>query len=192
MRQWRSKNKDRINQYRLKYNSENKEQRSNGYKAWAVKNREELLRKKREYANRRYALGFRWKPKTEDQRRRISARGTRRFLERRKADIQYRILTNLRNRISSCVSTGRFGETTKQLLGCSLSYFKDHLERQFTGGMSFENYGKLWEIDHIVECAKFNMESEQDRNACFHYTNLRPLKCSVNRSRSATVRKKNA
>lgn len=50
-------------------------------------------------------------------------------------------------------------------LGCSYEELVLHLEKQFTEGMSWENYGK-WEIDHIMPLAK---------KGSFHYTNLQPL-----------------
>ena len=41
--------------------------------------------------------------------------------------------------------------------------------------MSWENHGEIWEIDHIVGCANFNMEYLEEQKKCFHYTNMQPL-----------------
>lgn len=61
-------------------------------------------------------------------------------------------------------------------LGCSVDEAREHLEGQFTTGMSWENYGfRGWHIDHIRPLASFNMNIEEDRRAAFHYTNLQPL-----------------
>jgi hypothetical protein len=54
----------------------------------------------------------------------------------------------------------------------------DHLEKQFTEGMSWDNWGKgkdCWNIDHIKPLASFDMLDEDDLKECWHYTNLQPL-----------------
>jgi len=95
-------------------------------------------------------------------------------INRRKTDLQYRILTNLRTRISSILNGKNKSKTTKELLGCSLEFLKQHLESKFTEGMSWSNYGK-WEIDHIKPCSKFDLTDPKQQEQCFHYTNLQPL-----------------
>lgn len=39
---------------------------------------------------------------------------------------------------------------TIEYLGCDIEDFRMHLESQFQPGMSWENYGSEWHIDHIV------------------------------------------
>ena len=51
---------------------------------------------------------------------------------------------------------------------------------KFNNGMSWNNYGSIWHIDHIIPCKAFNMEKEEERNRCFHYTNLQPLMAGDN------------
>jgi hypothetical protein len=48
------------------------------------------------------------------------------------------------------------------------------LEKQFTKGMNWKNYGK-WHIDHIKPCASFDLSLEHEQKLCFHFTNLQPL-----------------
>lgn len=65
---------------------------------------------------------------------------------------------------------------TLQLLGCSISHFKKHLESQFTEGMTFENHGpKGWHIDHIIPVSSFNLSDPDQQKKCFHFSNLQPL-----------------
>lgn len=61
-------------------------------------------------------------------------------------------------------------------LGYSMSELKQHLERQFTKGMTWENKGK-WHIDHITPASSFNFSSANDKefHACFGLHNLRPM-----------------
>lgn len=41
--------------------------------------------------------------------------------------------------------------------------------------MTWNNYGTVWHIDHIMPCSLFDMTKESDRAKCFHYTNMQPL-----------------
>jgi uncharacterized protein (DUF2249 family) len=65
-----------------------------------------------------------------------------------------------------------------KLLDCTPPELVDHLEKQFTEGMSWDNWGKgkdCWNIDHIKPLASFDMLDEDDLKECWHYTNLQPL-----------------
>lgn len=96
--------------------------------------------------------------------------------KRRQNDINYKIGCYLRTRVSTAVRIQgtKKSSTTKELLGCSIELFKQHLEKQFTQGMSWENYGK-WHIDHIIPCASFDLTNPEEQKKCFNWTNLQPL-----------------
>lgn len=52
---------------------------------------------------------------------------------------------------------------------------KKYLESQFKEGMSWENYGIEWHIDHIVPCSFFDLSNEDHQRICFNWRNLQPL-----------------
>lgn len=65
---------------------------------------------------------------------------------------------------------------TRELIGCTVRELKEHLEAQFTDGMTWDNYGRYgWHIDHIRPCASFDLSDPEQVRQCFHYTNLQPL-----------------
>jgi hypothetical protein len=62
--------------------------------------------------------------------------------------------------------------------------YMDWLEFQFYDGMEWANYGKHWHIDHMIPCANFVLESEDDKTQCFGWWNTRPLVARKNLSKS--------
>lgn len=98
-------------------------------------------------------------------------------------DIQYKIKTTLRNRFYSAIIKGFKVKSVLKLLGCSIEECKIYIEKKFKHGMSWENHGKVWEIDHIKPCNSFDLTKLEEQEKCFHYTNLQPLTIFENRSK---------
>jgi len=75
---------------------------------------------------------------------------------------------------------------TLSLLGVnSVDEVWARLEAQFKPGMTRDNYGTYWEIDHAEPCAKFDLTDPEQQRACFHFSNLQPLTVEENRSKGA-------
>jgi hypothetical protein len=66
-------------------------------------------------------------------------------------------------------------------LGCSYWQAKKHIERQWLPGMSWENHGTAWEIDHIIPASRFDVNNPMQRLQMCHFTNLQPLWTRDNR-----------
>jgi len=64
----------------------------------------------------------------------------------------------------------------EHIVGYTTSDIKEHLERLFTPGMSWDNYGE-WHIDHVIPISKFKIVSteREDFKRCWALTNLQPL-----------------
>lgn len=73
--------------------------------------------------------------------------------------------------------------STIALLGCSIAILRAHLESQFKPGMSWDNYGLAWEVDHIRPCASFDLTDSISRSLCFQKSNLQPLWTHDNRAK---------
>lgn len=89
-------------------------------------------------------------------------------------DPKFVLLKRLRGRIYAALKRGNKSDSTKNLLGCSLDFFKQHIEGQFAEGMSWENMG-IWHLDHIKPCCLFDLTKEEEQRKCFNYTNMQPL-----------------
>ena len=103
-----------------------------------------------------------------------------------------RLLYNFRTRLSTLIRRG--GEKGFSITHGVLLYSGDqlrrHLEKQFTSKMSWANYGKYWEVDHILECAGFDLTDLEQCRKCYALQNLRPLEIKLNRSRFHGERRK--
>lgn len=87
--------------------------------------------------------------------------------------LERRLVNTFRDKIRRGLKLDR--KSSLELLGCSFEELKTHLQNQFYPEMNWDNWGKIWEIDHIVGCVNFNLFNLNELNKCFHYTNLRPL-----------------
>ena len=97
-----------------------------------------------------------------------------------------RVVQNLRSRLREIVRR-RGGKVTSQLTGCNAATLKLHLQQQFKRGMAWNNYGTVWVVDHIIPCAKFDLRIKSQQQACFHFSNLRPLFKQENADKSDKI-----
>ncbi len=79
----------------------------------------------------------------------------------------------------------------EDLVGYTVAQLKKHLEKRFTDGMTWDNYGTLWEIDHKVPISVFNFEKpgEIDFRLCWSLKNLQPMVAVENRSKQGRIDK---
>lgn len=85
---------------------------------------------------------------------------------------------------------GKAKQSTEKILGYSAKELADHLERQFTKGMTWEKFlaGEI-HIDHIIPVASFKAESTDSAEfrACWALANLRPLWAADNLAKSDKI-----
>jgi hypothetical protein len=107
--------------------------------------------------------------------------------DRRKEDIIYKISGNVRKRIRHFLRTNGINRKNKtfDIVGCSPKFLKEHIEKQFTEGMSWDKMGKEIHIDHIVPLSSAKME--EDVYKLCHYTNLQPLWAHENLSKGDKI-----
>lgn len=67
-----------------------------------------------------------------------------------------------------------------ELLGCNYTQLLEWLEYNFKDGMTWDNYGTIWHIDHIIPCSSYNFNNVEDQKKCFHWTNMAPLEVTEN------------
>ena len=132
-----------------KYKEQCKSCRTKYNKKWCEDNKEYLSKYGKKYG--------------KENRKRLSSYEK----ERRKNDIQFRLIANIRSRMNNALCGQIKTATAKEYLGCSVFFLKKHLESQFyyhhkTGEvMSWENYGfRGWHIDHIKPLSSFDLSKK--------------------------------
>lgn len=145
-------------------------------KRWRKENPERVKKQKRLWRKKNLekvrAAEKRWRKKDPDR----AARRDRANRKQREQNPLYRLLQNLRNRVYQ-VLRGRAvkSATTLALIGGSITDLHKHIEKKWKPGMTWENYGPSWHVDHIKPCVKFDLTDPAQQRECFHYTNLQPL-----------------
>lgn len=108
------------------------------------------------------------------------------LIEQARADDQARarrraIALQLNNNMRAAVGQSLRGlkdrSRTFALVGYSVEELKAHLEAKFVEGMSWDNYGPAWHVDHIKPLAAHKITGPQcpEFKAAWSLSNLQPL-----------------
>jgi len=167
-RNHREKNKEKIKESASKYYESNKdsilERVANNYS----NNKEKKLKYQKEYASL--------------NKEKISAYKMEYQRNRRLSDpvykLKYVVGRLIRNSLK-CKGLSK-NKRSKDILGCSIEFFKVYIEEKFIDDMSWDNYGTNWDIDHKIPLA--TAITEEDVLKLNHYTNLQPLDSYINRN----------
>jgi hypothetical protein len=209
-RRWRAANREHVRQYSREYRKAQRE-RINALKraayndnskatkiAYYERNRERILEQKREYYLRKKevinnyrernkskisAQNSRWHSKNRE---RVRER-KREYNRRRYKNPQNRIESSIRRRIGKLLRGTLKPDHSEALLGCSFEEFMNYIAAKFKPGMSMENYGRKWHIDHIMPCSAFDMRDEEQARRCFHFTNMRPMWAKANMRKGSKI-----
>lgn len=94
-----------------------------------------------------------------------------------KTNPQFKLRHTLRTSLGKAIRLqgGHKSGSILKYIGCSIEFLKGYLESKFNNGMTWENHGKVWHIDHILPCVSFNLLTESEIFKCYHYSNLQPL-----------------
>ncbi len=179
---------------RKSYCEQNKESIRKKQQQYYSDNKSELIVKNKEYRNMNI-------DKINEQRKQYRAREDvkkhiknknkeylpvrkEKIKQRRQNDNDFRIKEVLRSKIHKFLKNQKTSYTN--MLGCDLEFFKKWIEYRFSPEMSWNNFGDVWEIDHILPMSLFKMDSD-DKLVCFHWTNLQPLNKFENKSKSNNI-----
>lgn len=160
-KEYRDKNKDKINIVNKLWRESNKERKYDMDKNYRANNKEKINSNKRVYEK-----------------------------NKRKIDLLYKLSSNIRRTMLLCFKNKNFGKnsSTLNILGCTFEEFKQHIESQFLPWMNWDNYGNAcetleyncsWDLDHIIPMS--SAETEEEVYLLNHWSNFQPLCSKVNR-----------
>ncbi len=151
------------------WQEENKKKTQDRQRIYREKNKEQIAKRAAEYS--------------KNNREKLNEKNRQKRLNNE----EYRLVSNMRARIPFALAGATKSASTMELIGCTVDFLKDHLEFQFADGMTWENYGNCWHVDHRIPCASFNMLDPIEQRICFHYSNLQPLWAEDNLKKGDTV-----
>lgn len=166
-----------------------KEEKREYFKKYRNRNREKLREYHKQY-NKNYGVTDdpddlakreqrrRTKREQEKERRNdINYRLDRRnyFKHKYKTDQQFKIKKQFESTLNRMIKDGNESPRSMELIGCSITHFKAHLEAKFAPGMCWGNYGVEWNLDRVIPFCDFDLTDEEQRKICFHYSNVQPL-----------------
>ena len=95
------------------------------------------------------------------------------YKRKRRKEPYYRIMMNVRCGITRFVKNENITKSKyTEYIGCDIPFFVEYLKSKFKPGMTLENYGTIWHIDHIIPTSYFGID---EIKTAWHYTNLQPL-----------------
>lgn len=143
---------------------ETKERLKKNHKKWSEQNKEHLKQYIKEY-----------RKNNVDKIRQIK-RDYERF--RKASDPAYKLISNFRTAIYQVLKENNVEKNRHyfDILKYTPEELMSHLEKQFTDGMTWDNYGE-WHVDHRMPISSFNFESVDDDSfiKCWSLDNLQPM-----------------
>lgn len=146
-----------------------------GQRQWRLKNKVRIS-----------AYNKRWTAANRPRKMKNNARWQKKKLA---TDPRFRLTNYLRNRVNTAIRKARTEKAagTIALIGCDVRFLMGYIEARFKRGMSWSNYGKVWEIDHRIPLASYDLTDPSHQRSAFNYTNLQPLFSKENNSKGAKM-----
>ena len=166
---------ENIDVIRIKDNDRSKKRYQkdpNRSKIYYEKNKENILTYKKE-----------WSEKNKEK---VKVKRNLYHSLRLKNDVIFRLKCVMRSRLLSFLKTRNITKKDKtfDIVGCSPEFLKEHLEKQFISGMTWDNRSE-WHIDHIIPLSSAKTEDELYK-LCY-YENLQPLWAEDNLKKSNKI-----
>lgn len=108
---------------------------------------------------------------------------------RRRKNPSHRLYASIGTQLRLALGGSKGQRKWESLVGYTRDDLIAHLERQFIRGMTWDNYGAAWHVDHITPQVTFELDAVDlvAVRACWALSNLRPLWSKANISKGARI-----
>jgi len=106
---------------------------------------------------------------------------------RKQYDPGFKLLTNMRSRLSNVLRGKSKSQTMKYLISIDFETFSKWIKFQFEEGMSMDNYGSAWCHDHVLPISSFNLLDEEELHKAMNWMNIRPMQPLKNIKKSNKI-----
>lgn len=164
-----------------KYRKRDREKAAKRY----AENPEKCIEINRRYQAKHPEVSKKWKANNPEK-----VKATRKKSQRKiRSTVKGKLNHNLSSEMLQSLKKKKAGRHWESLVDYTVDQLKRHLEKLFKPGMTWENYGTVWEIDHKIPIAVFNYEHPEhiDFKLCWSLKNLQPLEVTKNRSKNAKL-----
>ena len=107
------------------------------------------------------------------------------FKKRIQTDHLYKLRVRLRTRIKQAIKNNWQTGFSVTDLGCSITFLKNYIQSKFYSNMTWDNWGEVWELDHVIPLCKFDLTDRDQFLKAVHYTNLQPLTIEDHRKKTS-------
>jgi hypothetical protein len=195
--EYNEKNKKKISIQKQKYYLENKEQKKKYY----IKNKQQINEVKKIYRKENKLKTKYRNLNYYEKNKEIILKVAKKYRENRgkivykkrydlySKDPNWRMVHNLKHNLARSLKKHQLKkeETTLELLGIKLKYFRRYLEHKFKPGMTWDNYGKVWHLDHIIPLSIIDISKKDNLKFACNYRNLQPLFARENLSKNNKI-----
>ena len=159
---WYRNNRDKAREATPRCRDRNREKVRQQQQRWRDRNRDQIRKKRQVYTANRFAT-----------------------------DEQFKLRHYLRSRLRTAMNRGKkaapkAGSAIRDL-GCTIKELWEHLESQFQPGMTRENWGKAWEVDHFYPLNQADLTDRAQFLAVNNWQNLRPMTPAENDAKDDKV-----
>lgn len=99
--------------------------------------------------------------------------------------LKRKIANLLRVRLRSAVKRKQKAGSAIRDLGCSIDQFENYIAAKFEPGMTWENHGTVWHLDHVKPLKDFDLTERDQFLAACHFSNIQPLELLAHREKTA-------
>jgi hypothetical protein len=188
-KEWQRKNEESQKEKRVKHYAENKEEIKERNKAFYEENKDTINHKRRE----QYQTDLKGKQEILEKNREYRKNNKQKLNDKQREKERRRMKEEPKFKVDKRMGSAIWGDLTHRgatkggrgwqtLAGYTKDDLMEHLESQFKDGMTWDNYGTYWHIDHIVPKSWFKYESPDDPKfkECWALANLQPLEGRAN------------